>query len=242
MPMTERALEKTALQLIDDAASVRSRDEAGERVFATLQRTIGFDTGVIMALDRPEAISVGKSERQLAVWRAGADRFVRDLRRLQPVARDLGHVFLDTSAISARDRERMPLYADYLRPHAVRSSLGTFLGAGGRYTHFMTIGTVGPGRAMDQRDADVFRRLWASISLAVGGTWSMGAPEEASGEYGLSPRELTICRLVSRGLRNREIAEICGTSSNTVRNQLAVIFRKVEVTTRAELAAIRLGS
>jgi DNA-binding CsgD family transcriptional regulator len=44
------------------------------------------------------------------------------------------------------------------------------------------------------------------------------------------------------GLTNREIALACGTSPNTVRNQLAALFRKAEVSTRTELVAWVLGA
>jgi DNA-binding CsgD family transcriptional regulator len=50
-----------------------------------------------------------------------------------------------------------------------------------------------------------------------------------------------VARLVALGFTNREIALACGTSPHTVRNQLAAIFRKAEVTTRAELTAWLCG-
>jgi DNA-binding CsgD family transcriptional regulator len=52
---------------------------------------------------------------------------------------------------------------------------------------------------------------------------------------GLSRREREIAALVARGPRNREIASVLGVSPFTVRNELALAFRKAEVTTRAEL-------
>ena len=55
-------------------------------------------------------------------------------------------------------------------------------------------------------------------------------------ELPLTRREAEIAGYVARGLRNAEIALLCGSSPHTIRNQLAVIFKKLGVSTRAELA------
>ena len=52
----------------------------------------------------------------------------------------------------------------------------------------------------------------------------------------LSSRNRRIVELVSRGLRNREIAKALRVSEATVRNQLTSIFKKVGVTGRLQLA------
>lgn len=52
----------------------------------------------------------------------------------------------------------------------------------------------------------------------------------------LTKREADIAELVVRGLQNQEIAQALGLSRNTVRNALARVFPKAEVSTRAELA------
>ena len=58
----------------------------------------------------------------------------------------------------------------------------------------------------------------------------------------LTPREAEIAHYVARGLRNSEIALLCGCSPFTVRNQLVSIFRKLDVSTRAELAMYLHGA
>ncbi len=47
--------------------------------------------------------------------------------------------------------------------------------------------------------------------------------------------EYQVIELVERGLTNSAIATVLGRSQHTVRNQLASVFRKVEVSTRSEL-------
>jgi DNA-binding CsgD family transcriptional regulator len=54
----------------------------------------------------------------------------------------------------------------------------------------------------------------------------------------LSPREEEIFAYLQRGYSNRQIALVFGTSPLTVRNQLARLFRKVGVSTRAELVGL----
>jgi len=59
---------------------------------------------------------------------------------------------------------------------------------------------------------------------------SVGAP--------LSPREQEIFEYLQKGYSNRQIALVLGTSPLTVRNQLARLFRKAGVASRAELVGL----
>lgn len=54
-------------------------------------------------------------------------------------------------------------------------------------------------------------------------------------EHGLAEAEQEVCELVLRGQDNRAIAAKRGTSPRTVANQIASIFRKLGVHSRAEL-------
>jgi two-component system, NarL family, response regulator len=56
----------------------------------------------------------------------------------------------------------------------------------------------------------------------------------------LTPREVEILKLIVKGLTNREVAAVFGTSQNTIRNQTISIFAKLEVTDRAEAAGVAL--
>jgi DNA-binding NarL/FixJ family response regulator len=65
------------------------------------------------------------------------------------------------------------------------------------------------------------------------------APVSARGLYGtrtLSPRQQRVIALVAQGLKNREVAEIIGTSQFVVKNYLRVIFDKLGFWNRVELA------
>lgn len=54
----------------------------------------------------------------------------------------------------------------------------------------------------------------------------------------LTEAEREVCRLMLGGHGNAEIAQTRGTSPNTVKNQVAAIFQKLGVGSRAELAAL----
>lgn len=60
-------------------------------------------------------------------------------------------------------------------------------------------------------------------------------PEEPPPER-LTPRELDICRLVGRGLGNREIARRLGIAVTTVRSHLRSVYDKLALASRVELA------
>jgi len=59
----------------------------------------------------------------------------------------------------------------------------------------------------------------------------------------LSPRELDVLRLIAKGYRNAETAELLGMTVNTVSSYIKVVYRKLGVSSRAEAAleASRLG-
>lgn len=65
--------------------------------------------------------------------------------------------------------------------------------------------------------------------------------EELKLQYGISDRETDVLKLIYKGKNNTEIAEELFISGNTVKKHINSIFRKLEITSRAELISkIRL--
>jgi DNA-binding CsgD family transcriptional regulator len=60
---------------------------------------------------------------------------------------------------------------------------------------------------------------------------------DPAGLDALTSAEREVCRLILAGLTNADIARARATSPNTTKNQIASIFRKLGVVSRAELAA-----
>jgi DNA-binding NarL/FixJ family response regulator len=54
----------------------------------------------------------------------------------------------------------------------------------------------------------------------------------------LSPRETQVATLVARGLQNKEIAALLGTSVDTVRKQTIRIYAKTGVSGRVQLTVL----
>jgi DNA-binding NarL/FixJ family response regulator len=52
----------------------------------------------------------------------------------------------------------------------------------------------------------------------------------------LTPREREIAALVARGLSNAQIAKRLGVTERTVKNRLTVVFHKLDVRSRVQLA------
>jgi len=63
---------------------------------------------------------------------------------------------------------------------------------------------------------------------------------EREARSGLSAREIEILEMVSRGLTNKEIAEVLGISHYTVRNHINHITAKLQVADRTEAATVAL--
>jgi DNA-binding NarL/FixJ family response regulator len=56
----------------------------------------------------------------------------------------------------------------------------------------------------------------------------------------LSPREMEILKLITRGLSNKEIAYTLGISHQTVKNHMTSILRKLDVEDRTQAAVFAL--
>lgn len=56
-------------------------------------------------------------------------------------------------------------------------------------------------------------------------------------EFGLSPREFEVARLISNGLSNKEIAQFLDISHHTVSAHLRRVFDKLRINRRTKLAA-----
>jgi DNA-binding CsgD family transcriptional regulator len=160
----------------------------------------------------------------LALLKRGADRG--------------GGACVDVLALPARTRTRSLMYDEVFAPQGIRSQIFAIAEFRGAPVFNLFVCRHGRGTSFDEDDAaSVARSLRTLAAAHIAVEWAHAA---RSLEL-LSAREREIAALVSRGLRTREIAEVLGTSPNTVRNQTAKIFAKLEVTTRAELASLVRG-
>ncbi len=137
----------------------------------------------------------------------------------------------------------------------LRDSLGPLEAAGADLERARALTGLGIAlrRARHARDAreplraalDLSRRLGASplAKLALTELSAAGGRprrERSSGMQSLTPRERQVAELAGSGLSNPEIAEQLFVSRKTVEAHLRVVFRKLDVSSRAELQALPL--
>lgn len=133
---------------------------------------------------------------------------------------------------------------DYVRP----ARLEHFLASTRTFAPTAAEGIAFIRSRRDRPYSERERELLHLVHLGIGRAFATPAPptnttiDPSPPSRELSPREREVAELVARGLQNTEIAHVLGTSPATVRNQLHAIFRKLHVTTRAELVAHLLGS
>jgi len=68
--------------------------------------------------------------------------------------------------------------------------------------------------------------------------WVRGGGASPAGQQTLSPQERRIVELVADGKTNKEIAQELNLSPNTVKNYLSNAFQKLQITRRAQAAAL----
>lgn len=108
------------------------------------------------------------------------------------------------------------------------------------------------GIALKDSDPEVI--IAGMNSILAGGTWFDSSVTELALQYSvdkpsrafrsddlLTKREMEIVELVCLGLRNRQIADQCALTEGTVKIHLNSVFRKLGVSSRAELIVRREG-
>ncbi len=155
-----------------------------------------------------------------------------------------GRPMIDTEVIPARRRERLGLYREQLRPNGVRVFITAAWGepaAGGGF-HLARTGSAARFRP---KEVERLTLLLPTIRLADAYAKSLDRErfdrsertlDAWSDSIGLSRAERQVATLVVRGLTNREVAVLLGVSVLTARNHLGSVFRKANVSNRAELA------
>lgn len=228
-----------ALDVVDIAAAAGSLQGAMAETMTLLQDRLGFDTGSLVSRSSNWMVSWNKPESCERLWNQRGPMYLQELSGFVHAALGPTGVVQDTEVLPPGVRERAAFYDEYMRPIGGGCLLTVgLITPSGEYG--LTVNRHGRGRFHDA-ERDLLRHLRAVLTLAVRGLVAP-APQllvpthPVAGK--LTAREQEFSGYVARGLTNREIADLCGCSQHTVRNRLAVVFRKLEVTTRAELAAL----
>ncbi len=243
--MTARTWRELALTLVEQAAAAESRGEVLREMFTTVDRHLGIDSASVATLAEHELRTWNKPAICTEMWQLRADRYLREGMPLVAAAAGSDGVVQDIDVLTRTERSRSAFYAEYLRPLGASSFALLVVRCRGVASHLVSFSRHGRS-AFRRRDLELLRAVAPSLSLVARFRPHRESPVEKPAAAGpargsrsappqLTRREAEIAEYVSRGLRNPEIAALCGSSPFTVRNQLASIFRKLDVSTRAEL-------
>jgi DNA-binding CsgD family transcriptional regulator len=179
-------------------------------------------------------------DRARAGW---ASCYAAELAPLAQCAARAGGVVIDSRVFGQRERARRRYFSEVTGPERIGQVLWVHLDVRGESVSAIGLCRSATARPFDDRDAEAMRALSSVLALADGSFLlpRRAAPVEVPLPR-LTPREREIADLAALGYTNKEIALSLGSSANTVRNQLAGLFQKVGVSTRAELVGLMARS
>lgn len=194
---------------------------------------VGFEAMAGLAL--PAVVTAGMVSGYEARLLAKSPRYQREIAPVKDHALKHDGVAVDTMVLGTAAR-RTRYYQDLVRPAGGGHSLLCFLSLRGHPQGLLMLGRE-TSKPFSSQDLDRVRELRPALALAL----ASFARSPLANPLALSVREREIASYLLLGYTNREIACALGSSPHTVRNQLAGLFRKADVCTRAELVGRLLG-
>lgn len=219
--------------LAQEAATV---DQFERLALGALMDDVGFEVGSFLDARAPTRVNVigVDAERIARTTRDNAHTYAAELAPLKHAALAADGVAVDTRILPERVVRASAYHRELARPIGGTTTLLALLRVRGETLGGFVLGRCGRGF----RDVEVRAVERALPALAIArASYDVGAAR-ASELACLSAREREVVRYLCLGYTNREIADACGTSPNTVRNQLASAFTKLGASTRAEAVAI----
>jgi DNA-binding CsgD family transcriptional regulator len=211
------------------AAVAEARAELGDRRQVITAAALGYAEG-IMAWHRGELAAAEHLVRDATVqWHHGSDRMgACDGVELLGVLAAARERFTDAARLlAAADAARQPL--QYLAPgFTANRSAAAHAGSQAREA-------LGEDRFTQACEEG--HELTLDDAVAYAARKGGGRKRPTTGWASLTPAELEVVGLVSKGLRNEAIARRLFIAPGTVKVHLSHVFAKLGITTRAELAA-----
>jgi DNA-binding NarL/FixJ family response regulator len=197
--------------------------------------------GPVFENQRSRIAGLGPSAPYVDQFIANRQRYAKSLGRYLR-AYQHGPV-IDSDVYRGRERRRLAAYEELFLPQGASSILASAVRYRSRPTAVIVLKRHGRNAPFRSHDAEALADLLPAIALADAGfEYSLGAaqavPVRGANRGALSPREAQVAQLVSRGMRNGEIAALLGTSCETVKKQLRSVLAKLDVSNRTELAMV----
>jgi DNA-binding CsgD family transcriptional regulator len=233
-------------RIVELALASPDRRWLHEQVLDFLEGAVGFDKGSLSSCDESGSRTCTRGYDRVAAFE-DLDRYMNELDTREIAVALNGKPIVDLDVLSAQRRDRLALYHEFLRPEAV-SVFTTVMWRSGHSAHGITLARTRRGARFAAGELRALESLLPAIQLAD--AYVSSRQREAAGEpfdawaraSDLTAKEREVAALVVRGLTNGEIAGLLGVSRNTIRNQLASVFRKAAVSTRAELVFVATTS
>ena len=225
---------------------VRDPAELWPRMLRHLHHALGFDAGYIAATWGSAMEGRGAVlEHDEPFLKKNLGRFLAEISPSEVSAyteraRNHGEVWP-----LARQRQ-LAVFNELLMPTGMRHMLVRVSVRHGNVAGF-NLERRGLSRPFSERETrlvDVVTPFLHIVELLTLENQEDRVTQDFARAHALSKRETEFLNLLVRGLQNAEIAMVTRVSVNTVRNTLARLFDKVDVSTRAELtfAATRFNS
>lgn len=226
-----------ARKIVDIAQANLSMDEFLEKLLGTLDRSLGFDSAVAVRGDVPSVVVYNFNEQQNKLIRQSLrfanTKYFDDLNRVFSYTAEVGACLDSDFYTSDRERWDSIYYREILNPAGVRSLIHICARWRGRPVLRLNLNRSGR-QPFRHSDLDAVMRLLPTLEASV----AARILEEPTRDIpGLTRREREIADLVAKGLTTSQIGMVLGTSPYTVRNQLTRIYEKLQIESRAELAA-----
>ena len=237
--MTRAGSHQLVAELVEEAHSVADPLRFPKRALDRLQAALGFDSAMMMGLSQPRRplamLNKEPYRPYLRRYQQESSRYDADLLRTKQAAKEGRGAFIDREVYSGAELRELPFFAEITRPQGISSQLIGILELRGEPLAKLHLCRHGRGKGFSANELAVIQHVMPLLGIAhvafAGPARSASPSLEA-----LGPRERQVAELVARGLRNREIGALLGTSPNTVRNQLHRLFDKLNLTGRTELA------
>lgn len=128
------------------------------------------------------------------------------------------------------DLKKTSYYNEFLRAYGLYHGINIYFVRNG-----IDIGDLRIWRA---QDADMFGEREKRILNLLEPYFTQALPADLSTQYGLTPREQEVVRLVSKGLSDKHVANLLGISFTTLRTHLNNAMRKIGCNNRTEMALL----
>lgn len=225
-------------EIVEAAIQAGSPEEYEAAVVQWLERHVGCDTfylGAAVPSPPLRPVVAGVAPAYVARCESESARYWPDRLALNDAALTRGGVAEDCDVLSTRERDARPFYREVVAGLGIRAIAVCVLRFRDEPVASMYLGRTSRG-ATFQRQLPILERALPALSLGHVAQRTR-APVVLEERPRLTPRERDVLGYVARGFTNAEIALALGTTTNTVKKQIASLLDKCNVANRTELVA-----